>query len=108
MALANLPSEPNVKAYRVDLRCSGKSTTSQLCSAERENWLKPVTAQRVLREEWHACNRRKMPVEVRVGVLNVQSMFWTKRSRSMLCHIVTKVREENADVFLVDLSTRNG
>ena len=34
--LTNLPSEPHLKAFRVDLRCSGKSMKSQLYSAENE------------------------------------------------------------------------
>ena len=38
-----------MKAFRVDLRCIGKSMKSQLCSVERKNWLKPVTVQRALR-----------------------------------------------------------
>ena len=99
MSPTNLTSEPNVKAY------SCKSTTSQLCSAERENWLKPVTAQRVLRIKRlrHAATIGK----VRVDLLNVQSMSWSQRSyRRMLWRIVTKMREENADaIFLSDLST---
>ena len=55
-------SDPQVKAFRVDLRCSsGKSMKSQLYSADRVNWLKPVTApgalQRALRvrRQRHAC-----------------------------------------------------
>ena len=41
--LTKFPSEPHLNAFRVDLRCSGKSMKSQLCSAEREHWLKPIT-----------------------------------------------------------------
>ena len=66
---------------------------SQLRSAERENWLKPVTVQRALRvrRQRPACNQRKVVAEIRVGVLNVQGMSWTKRSyRGMLWHIVMK------------------
>ena len=108
MTLTNFPSEPQLKAFRVDLRCSGKSMKSQLCSAEREHWLKPITVQRAVRvrRQRHACNHRKVAPEIRVDVLNVQGMSWTKRSyRSMLWHIVMKMREQNADVmFLSDLS----
>ena len=69
-----------MKAFRVDLRCSAKSMKSQLRSAERENWLKPVTVQRALRvkRQRHACNQRKVAPEIRVGVLNVQGMSWAK------------------------------
>ena len=91
--LTNSPSVPHLKAFRVDLRCSGESMKSQLRSAERENWLKPVTVQRALRarRQRHACNPRKVAPEIRVGVLNVQGMSWTKRSyRGMLWHMVTK------------------
>ena len=55
------PSESQVKAFRIDLRCSGKSMKSQLCSADREHWLKPITVQRALqralrvRRQRHAC-----------------------------------------------------
>ena len=98
-----------MKAFRADLRCSGKLMKSQLCSAERENWLKQVTVQRALRvrRQQHACNQRKVVPEIRVGVLNVQGMSWAKRSyRGMLWHIVMKMPEQNADVmFLSDLST---
>ena len=82
---------------------------SQLCSAEREIRLKPVTVQRVqrVRRQRHACNRRKVAPEIRVGVLNVQGMSWTKRSYR--AHVVPhrlKMREQNADVmFLSDLAT---
>ena len=61
MTLTNFSSEPQVKAFRVDLRCSGKSMKSQLYSADREKWLKPVTAQGALqralrvRRQRHAC-----------------------------------------------------
>ena len=107
--LTNSPSEPHLKAFRVDLRCNGKSMKSQLCGAEREHWLKPITVQRALRvrRQRHACNQRKVAPETRVGVLNVQGMSWTKRSyRGMLWHIVMKMREQNADVMcLSDLST---
>ena len=48
-ALTKFPSEPQVNAFRVDLRCSGKSMKSQLYSADRENLLKPVTAQGAVR-----------------------------------------------------------
>ena len=70
--LTNSPSVPHLKAFRVDLRCSGESMKSQLRSAERENWLKPVTVQRALRarRQRHACNQRKVAPEIRVGVLN--------------------------------------
>ena len=57
----NSPSEAQVKAFRVDMRCSGKSMKSQQCSADRVNWLKPVTAQgalqraRRIRRQRHAC-----------------------------------------------------
>ena len=57
----NFPSESQVKAFRVDLRCSGKSVKSQLCSADRVNWLTPVTAQGALQRalrvgrQRHAC-----------------------------------------------------
>ena len=50
-----------MKAFRADLRCSGKSMKSQLCRADRVNWLKPVTAQGALqralrvRRPRHAC-----------------------------------------------------
>ena len=47
--LTNSPSEPHLKAFRVDFRCSGKSMKSQLCSADRKNWLEPITVQRALR-----------------------------------------------------------
>ena len=107
--LTNSPSEPHLKAFRVDLRCSGKSMKSELCSAEREHWLKSITVQRALRvrRQRHACNQRKVAPEIRVGVFNVQGMSCTKRSyRGMLWHIVMKMREQNADVmFLSDLST---
>ena len=107
--VTNSPSESHLKAFRVDLRCSGKSMKSQLCSAEREHWLKPIAVQRALRvrRQRHACNQRKVAPEIRVGVLNVQGMSWTKRSyRGMLWHIVMKMREQNADVmFLSELST---
>ena len=107
--LTNSPSEPHLKAFRVDLRCSGTSMKSQLRSAERELWLKPITVQRALRvrRQRHACNQRTVAPEIRVGVLNVQGMSWTKRSyRGMLWHIVMKMREQNADVmFLSDLFT---
>ena len=59
--LTNSPSESQVRTFRVDLRCSGKSMKSQLCSADRVNWLKPVTAQGALqralrvRRQRHAC-----------------------------------------------------
>ena len=74
--LTNSPSEPHLKAFRVDLRCSGKSMKSQLCSAERKHWLKPITVQRALRirRQRHACNHRKVAPEIRVGVLNVQGV----------------------------------
>ena len=79
---------PHLKAFRVDLRCSGKSMKSQLRSAEREHWLKPITVQRALRvrSQRHACNQRKVALEIRVGVLNVQGMSWTKRSYRGICH----------------------
>ena len=68
--LTNSPSEPHLKAFRVDLRCSGESMKSQLRSAEREHWLKPITVQRALRvrRQGHACSQRKVAPEIRVGV----------------------------------------
>ena len=71
--LTNFTSGLHLKAFRVDLRCSGKSMKSQLCSAEREHWLKPITVQRALRvrRQRHACNLRKVAPEMRVGVRNV-------------------------------------
>ena len=79
----NFPSEAQVKAFRVDLRCSGKSMKSQLCSVDRVNWLKPVTAQGALQRARRIGRQRHTCVQGGASSLGCGVTILTARTRAL-------------------------
>ena len=61
------------------------------------------------RRSHRACHRRRLPHQIRLSCLNVQSMNWTvDLYRNMLYGIVERMRKESTEcMFLSELGTPN-
>ena len=100
---------PQVKAFRVDLRCSGKSMKSQLCSADRENWLKPVTAQGALQRALRVRRQRHACMQGGTSSLGCGVTIMTARTRGLASRSVARISRNDhtaltrSAVFLIFL-----
>ena len=86
----NFHSELQVKAFRVDLRCSGKSMKSQLYSADRVNWSKPATAPGALQRALRVRRQRLACVQGRASSLGCGVTIMTARTRGLASRPVAR------------------
>ena len=103
------PSESQVKAFRVDLRYSGKSMKPQLCNADRVNWLKPVTAQGALQRALRVRRQRHACMPGGASSLGCQVTIMTARTRGLASRPVARISRNDrtgltrSAVFLIFL-----